>query len=353
MKNLILLFVINLTCTVAFAQEYFIPQSLHNSNYSEKYPIGWSAEGDFAYVELGNYGDLCGFCPYYKFTIETTNSEERVELEVDAWTDKWEGNLLPFNEYWARNKDEISRYLVKHNIQQYSDFRTDINRSGIQKYSLVTDKEEVTKPYPEGGSYTITKIKSAEVFLFHNEYGQKLVYSHPKFEGSELGDISVIETVYNKEAGWISFFIRLGFLPKYEQYYTMEHSERIEIKVITTSFDKGFQSGESIQFDDYNLMDDELLGFILVGWMNPVSEDENVPMNLYFSNEEGINYIVFNTGCEDTSQKFEVNKIEIEENEVIMWSQDKKFRFRVYRGEGVNGLAVSGYINTVYKDGFM
>ena len=63
---------------------------------TQVYPLGWSRQGHFAYIEAYDIGGLCGFCPMYNLVITSAVTDEVLA------TAKFDGSVIEGrNMCWA------------------------------------------------------------------------------------------------------------------------------------------------------------------------------------------------------------------------------------------------------------
>jgi hypothetical protein len=183
-RKILLIILINISLFGLSAQnrEIFSEQIIIED--MQIYPLGWSPDGNFAFIQTYDIGGLCGYCPQYKFVILSTVTDEiLVEIQFDALDDTGEA-VIPIKTFWEHNfKESFESDIVKYGI--------DLSEPGVYgmlpllfrdliydvEYDTVKEMKKWTH-FEAGSSVEIETIKFLSMFLSTPGRGTKRVFRY-------------------------------------------------------------------------------------------------------------------------------------------------------------------------------
>ncbi len=108
MKKKIFLFVLLFTVFMSFlsAQNREIFSEPITFEGMQLYPLGWSPDGNFAYIQPYDIGGLCGYCPRYKYTVLSTVTDETITQQEFNALDSSGMDVIKIATFWEQNYSE-------------------------------------------------------------------------------------------------------------------------------------------------------------------------------------------------------------------------------------------------------
>lgn len=164
-------------------EEYFFPEELtYNQSVSEVlvdkfYPIGWSKDGNFAYIlepadeGLGNY--------MFGVVIINLVSDEVI---WDWYTDPIVDEELYREDVWKKHYDEFKEALNENGITQVRKIKLEDTYFTYNKKDFVVRLENETEKDPD---INIELISGSKIYIKSPDLGEKLV-AEEKYESSMI-----------------------------------------------------------------------------------------------------------------------------------------------------------------------
>ena len=167
----------------AFEQgEYVLPQPFAFAKYNQNflqdtiYPIGWSYDGSFAY--LNQIADEACGCTYVIFAV--LNTSLNITEVVFEYNDNGDG--MTVEGIWDKKYEILKKTLLEKKVKQFHKFELHSAKFGSNNinYEMELTVERVLEP-----EYAIELVDKASIVLQSRKLGQKNVvvidYSSPYF----------------------------------------------------------------------------------------------------------------------------------------------------------------------------
>ena len=154
---------------------------------TQVYPLGWSRQGHFAYLEAYDIGGLCGFCPRYNIVITSAVTDEvlaTAEFDGSIMADGDERWSTP-SELYERERNSVESLLGEYAIEpphpkEPLEYGSVPFTGGGREYTVVVDVKTVSRqwqPFEGQVEKEIQAVVGAEMRLSATGLGQKIAFS--------------------------------------------------------------------------------------------------------------------------------------------------------------------------------
>jgi len=153
------------------------------------YPIGWSADGKFAYISEPA-DEATGFY-FFRLIIQDVQTDK--VLEEKKYDD--EEGTETFQTTWEKKKDEITALLKKYGIKQtaFEMKPTDFTALGNGYSAKMSNTTQLDK------DYQIDMIYSTKVVVSSPELGSKTIYNYTEKEYSLILTAALAGSIQNPD----------------------------------------------------------------------------------------------------------------------------------------------------------
>ena len=237
-KSVIIFIALLLITTAVYSTAYKVPARLAYASEQLIYPIGWSKNGNFAYVIYYDIGSACGFCPFYKLIIQSAVTDKILtENTYEAYSNKKKSGKKEINEIWKEIIASSQKELNKYQIIQDDVFHLDKPEFIYKNISYQIKYQYRTGSYQfqafEAPSVEETFISKGTLTLYSSARGKKIVFRYNRKNYDTVIDAA--------PAGYLSSPYENRIVILFTQkYLDGDGTQREKLRFIGAHLTKGF-----------------------------------------------------------------------------------------------------------------